>query len=138
MLPPCFQLDQVTLQHQSTPAPALDGVSLSVGVGERVALVGPSGAGKSTLLSLLNTSATPTAGTVRLFGHDPVALTVRDRQALRIRIGTVYQDLHLAGPLRVVHNVNAGRLGSWSSLRSLCSLIRPHEIDRVTAARAEP
>jgi phosphonate transport system ATP-binding protein len=131
---PCIQLDRVTLLRERGTRPALDGVSLSIDRGERVGLVGPSGAGKSTLLSLLNTSVAPTGGTVRLLGHNPAELHGRDRRALRAQIGTVHQDLHLAGPLRVIHNVNAGRLGEWSSLRSIASLVRPREIDRATAA----
>lgn len=51
---------------------ALDGVSLTIGVGEFVTLVGPSGSGKTTLLALLAGLHTPTAGTVALWG-DPHA-----------------------------------------------------------------
>ena len=131
---PCIRLDRVTLLHATATRPALDDVSLTIGVGERVALVGPSGAGKSTLLSLLNTSAAPTQGTVHLFGTDPGGLTGRERRGLRVRIGTVHQDLHLAGPLRVLHNVNAGRLGNWSSWQALISLVKPREVEPARAA----
>lgn len=56
-------------------------------------------------------------------------------RTLRRRVGTVYQQIHLVGPIRVVHNVNAGRLGSWSRRRALRSLVRPVEID---VARSAP
>ncbi len=48
--------------------------------------------------------------------------------ALRRRIGSVHQQLHLVGPLRVVHNVNAGHLGTWTPGRAVRSLVRPAEV----------
>jgi phosphonate transport system ATP-binding protein len=52
----------------------------------------------------------------------------RLRQARR-RIGTVYQQHNLVLRLRVIHNVLAGQLGKWSTLRSLASLGKPSEIE---------
>jgi ATP-binding cassette subfamily B protein len=76
----------------------LHGVSFSVPVGRRTALVGPSGAGKSTILALIERFYDPTAGVVRLGGVDVRAL---DRTELRSRIGYVEQDAPvLAGTLR--------------------------------------
>lgn len=115
---------------------AVRDVDIEVGVGQRVALVGPSGAGKSTLLSVLNGSLAPTVGTARVLGRDPAALGGHELRRLQRRIGTVYQQLHLVGPLRVVHNVNAGRLGAWSSARAVWSLVSPRELETVKAALA--
>ena len=76
----------------------LHGVSFSVPVGRRTALVGPSGAGKSTILALVERFYDPSAGVVRLGGVDIRAL---DRTELRSRIGYVEQDAPvLAGTLR--------------------------------------
>lgn len=93
--------------------------------GERLAVVGASGAGKSTLLGVLNGTVRPGAGEVRVLGTDPAALRGRDLRRLRARTGTIHQGLELPGALRVVHNVNAGRLGSWSAARAAWSLVRP-------------
>jgi len=109
-------------------------VDLTVAAGERVAVVGASGAGKSTLLGVLNGSVTPTQGSVRVLGTDPSALRGRALRRLRARTGTVHQHLELVGPLRVVHNVNAGRLGFWSAARAVRSLVQPQGVDDVRTA----
>ncbi len=102
--------------------------------GERVAVLGASGAGKSTLLGVLNGSVLPTAGGVRVLGADPAVLRGRALRRLRARVGTVHQHLELVGPLRVVHNVNAGRLAAWSPARAAWSLVRPQGVEDVRAA----
>lgn len=118
-------------------AKALAGVDLVVRAGERVALIGPSGAGKSTLLGLCNGTVAPTRGRVEVLGDD-LAMADRARaRAIGARVGTVYQRLHLVGQLRVIHNVNAGRLGSWSRRRALWSLIRPVGTEEAGAALAK-
>jgi phosphonate transport system ATP-binding protein len=111
------------------PHAALDGFDLEVAEGERVALVGPSGAGKTTILRLCTGSVRPTSGRVEVLGHDLGAVTPDELRDVRRRVGTVYQQLNLVGPLRVVHNVNAGRLGAWSRRRALRSLVRPAQVD---------
>ncbi|MGY1709252.1 phosphonate ABC transporter ATP-binding protein [Geodermatophilus sp. SYSU D00758] len=113
---------------------ALARVDLTVGPGERVAVVGASGAGKSTLLGVVNGSVPPTAGAVEVLGADPGTLAGRDLRRLRARVGTVHQHLELVGQLRVVHNVNAGRLGAWSPARAAWSLLRPQGVPDVLAA----
>ena len=109
-------------------------MDLEVGPGERVALVGASGAGKSTLLGVANGSVPPIAGTVRVLGADPAALSGRERRRLRARVGTVHQSLELVGQLRVAHNVNAGRLADWSAARAAWSLVRPQGLPEVLTA----
>ncbi len=85
--------------------------------------------GKSTLLNLINATLRPTEGTVSVFDNDPALLDRRALRALRRRIATMHQGLLLAGELRVIHNVNAGRLGDWSPSRALWPLVRPQGAD---------
>ena len=80
----------VSFAYPARPAvPVVDGVSLSVRAGEKVAIVGPSGAGKSTLFHLLLRFYDPKAGTI---AFDGVAIGSVDPQALRSRIALVPQD----------------------------------------------
>jgi len=102
---------------------ALDEVDLSVGMGERIAILGPSGSGKSTLLALLTGALTPTSGTVQAFGEDLALVGTRRRRDLTSRIGALRQDLDLIDSVRVLHNVNVGRLGRWPLHRSLFALV---------------
>ena len=113
---------------------ALQGVDLEVRAGERVALVGPSGAGKTTVLRLCTADVTPTTGTVSVLGRPLADLNPADLRAVRRRIGAVYQQLNLVGPLQVVHNVNAGLLGAWTTGRALRSLVRPAGVAAVRDA----
>ncbi|NGO45911.1 phosphonate ABC transporter ATP-binding protein [Streptomyces ureilyticus] len=113
---------------------ALRELDLTIHAGERVAVLGTSGAGKSTLLALLGGSLEPTAGTVEVFGEDLAGLTAARRRHLQRRIGSVSQHLALIEQVRVLHNVNAGRLGQWSTARALASLIWPRSLDVVRDA----
>lgn len=130
-------LDNVSVRYQSGTI-ALDGISLRINRGERVGLVGSSGAGKSSLISLLNgrvvfDGATVT-GIVEVLGVEPKTLNSRALRRHGSRIGTVRQAFDLVGPMKVIHNVNAGRLGNWSTSRSLWSLWRPGERESAAAA----
>ncbi|MDR2163238.1 MAG: ABC transporter ATP-binding protein [Clostridiales Family XIII bacterium] len=85
---------------------ALDGVDISVGSGEFVAVVGTSGSGKSTLLHMLGGLDRPTSGKVcvagnDIFGMDDDALTIFRRR----KIGFVFQSYNLVPILNVYENI---------------------------------
>lgn len=95
----------------SPPVRALRGVSLGIAQGEYVAIVGRSGSGKSTLMHLLGALDTPTAGSVRIAGHEISTLTDVQRSALRARtIGFVFQQFFLATHRTALDNVADGLL----------------------------
>ncbi|MBI1966192.1 MAG: ABC transporter ATP-binding protein [Betaproteobacteria bacterium] len=84
----------------------LSGVSFDVRAGEAVAIVGVSGSGKSTLLGLLAGLDTPSAGSVRIDGHDLYALDEDGRAALRGRMaGFVFQSFQLLPAMTALENV---------------------------------
>jgi ATP-binding cassette subfamily B protein len=86
-------LSEVGFRYGGPDSPAiLDGVSLEVAAGTRVAIVGRSGSGKTTLVKCLAGLLEPTAGTIRYDGADLRTLNYRD---LRRHIGIVLQENHL-------------------------------------------
>ena len=84
----------------------LRGASLTVAVGEVVALVAPSGAGKSTLLHIAGLLDTPDAGRVVLGGREMGGLADRARtEARRGEVGFIYQFHHLLPEFTALENV---------------------------------
>ena len=117
-----LELEQITVAGRQ--GPRLDGVSLRLEAGERVALLGPSGAGKSTLVAVANGLLTPDRGTVRWQGQAR-ARSSRGRRRQQARIGTLWQDLRLIDELTVQQNLNAARLAAWGWPRALLNLLLP-------------
>lgn len=80
---------------------AVNDVSFSVAVGEIFAFLGPNGAGKSTTIKMLTTLLHPSAGTIRLNGHDPV----KEPDDVRRSFGIVFQDPSLDDELTAWENL---------------------------------
>ena len=86
--------------------PVLDDVDLTVGQGERVAVLGSSGGGKSTLLQVASGVLRPDEGQVVLLGHDLMTLRPHRRASLRLAaVGHVHQDFRLLPMLSARDNV---------------------------------
>ena len=79
---------------------ALNNVSMSMSLGEKVVIIGPSGSGKSTLLRSINKLETVDSGTIIVDGYDINAPTT-DINRLRMELGMVFQSFNLF-PLKTV------------------------------------
>ena len=90
----------------------LDGLSLEIPKGEKLAIIGPSGSGKTTILRLLMGLERPTAGQILLDGElvwdEPGKLEEARVHRARRRLGFVFQQFNLFPHMTVLQNVTAG------------------------------
>jgi iron complex transport system ATP-binding protein len=117
--------ERLTVAYRGRPA--LIDADLSVGPGERIALVGPNGAGKSTLLRAIAGLVEPTAGTVELAG---ASLETLDRLGVARRLAVVPQLPSLPFATTVEEVVALGRLPHEHPIRGL----RPADRAAIAAA----
>jgi ATP-binding cassette subfamily B protein len=89
-------------------APALQGLSLTVRPGQRVAIVGQTGAGKTTLVKLINRTYDVAAGQVRVDGVD---VRCWNLETLRQQISIIEQDLFLFSRT-IAENIAFGKPGA--------------------------
>ena len=84
----------------------LEGISLTVGDGESVAIMGPSGSGKSTLLHCMSGVLVPDQGEVLFDDRDVAAMSDAERSRLRLEhFGFIFQDGQLLPELTATENV---------------------------------
>jgi ABC-2 type transport system ATP-binding protein len=97
--PPAIQAERLGRDYGDTRA--LDALDLVLPSGALLGLLGPNGAGKTTAMLLLATLLTPTRGSARIFDYD----VTRERQAIRRRLGLVFQENTVDPLLTVSENL---------------------------------
>ncbi len=129
-------IDDVSFVHVGADTSALEHVSLSVSVGEIVALLGPSGAGKTTFLTLLDGRLRDWCGRVSVLGAslDPDHPPSRARRA---DTGFVFQEFALVERSTVLRNVLNGRLGRMSPLRAFLGTPKERDFQVANTALAD-
>ena len=84
----------------------LEGVNLTVGKGEQIAIIGQSGSGKSTFLQIAGLLDSPTSGDIYVEGLDASKMSDREKSNVRLeKFGFVYQSHHLLGDFTALENV---------------------------------
>jgi len=94
----------------------LNGISLSVGRGETVAVLGRSGTGKSVLLRLIVGLEKPDSGSVSIHGQDLAGLAIDQMGEIRKKMGFLFQSAALYDSLTVAGNVAF----PWNTTGEIC------------------
>lgn len=98
------------LYRQYNDFTAVNGISLGVARGETFGLLGTNGAGKTSTLEVMEGLAAPSAGTVRVLGHNPVT----ERATVRPHTGIMLQSGGLPQTLTVQETLTMWA-GTWSA-----------------------
>lgn len=86
---------------------ALNGIDLTIRLGELMMLVGPSGCGKTTLISIIAGILDQNSGICELFGENVNAMSSKDKLRFRAQnIGFVFQAFNLLPSLNAAENVS--------------------------------
>ena len=94
----------------------LRGVDLDLYQGENLVVLGRSGTGKSVLIKIISGLLQPDAGTVEVLGHEIAAISEKELQALRIRIGFSFQNSALYDSMTVRKNLEFPLVRNRSNL----------------------
>jgi branched-chain amino acid transport system ATP-binding protein len=114
---------------------AVDGMSITLGRGEMLALIGPNGAGKTTLFNLLAGSLAPSAGTIRVAGRE---LRRGPEQRIAHGVARTFQIPRPFAEMTVLENVLTGGQ-KQAGERIWLNLVRPGRVaaeERAAVAKA--
>jgi polar amino acid transport system ATP-binding protein len=111
----------------------LKGIDFHVDDGQVVCVIGPSGSGKSTLLRCVNRLEEPTSGTVLVEGVD-ICDPETDLDAVRTRIGMVFQQFNLFPHLSVLQNLTLAQRRALKRSKDEAVAIARANLDKVGLA----
>ncbi|WP_298922458.1 amino acid ABC transporter ATP-binding protein [uncultured Roseobacter sp.] len=109
---------------------ALRDVSLDVEYGETLVVCGPSGSGKSTLIRCVNGLETYAGGTLSVLGHT-VGDDERELEAVRKRVGMVFQNFNLFPHLTIVENCVLPQIRGIGRPRAEATEVAMAQLDRM-------
>ena len=109
---------------------AIKDVDLEVKKGDFLVLLGLSGSGKSTLLRCVNRLIEPTSGEIFFEDKNICNLKGVPLRHARREIGMIFQQFNLIKNLTVLTNVLAGRLGYYSTIKSLLPKLDKEQVDK--------
>ena len=87
---------------------ALQGVDLTLALGNRIGLIGPNGSGKTTLVNILSGFVRPTTGRLVVGAHDVTGWP--PHRIARLGVGRTFQHTRLFGRLTALENVEVGAI----------------------------
>lgn len=115
----------------------LKDINLTIADGEFVAIIGLSGAGKSTLLRSINCLVTTTAGEIIINGESITNANKKKLREIRRNIGLISQSFNLVKRSTVQKNVLSGRLGYYSTWKSIFGLFTKADYEKTATALSQ-
>ena len=112
----------------------LQKINLTIEEGEFVSIIGLSGAGKSTLLRSINRLVPITEGDIRINGVSITKAGKKELRLIRRQIGLISQSFNLVKRSTVQKNVLSGRLGYYSTFKSILGLFTQEDYQRTKEA----
>lgn len=106
---------------------AMDHINLTINDGDYLCIIGLSGAGKSTLLKSINRLNEISEGEIFIDGKSITKANKKELKQLRTHIGLISQQFNLVKRSTVQKNVLSGKLGSYSTLKSVLGLFSKQE-----------
>lgn len=108
----------------------LSHINLTINDGEFASIIGLSGAGKSTLLRSINRLNDVTEGEITIDGVSLTKAGKKELRKIRRRIGMISQQFNLVKRSTVQKNVLSGRLGYYSTWKSILGLFSKEDYER--------
>lgn len=112
----------------------LDHINLTIEDREFVSIIGLSGAGKSTLLRSINRLNDVSEGEITINGVSVTKAGKKELRQIRRKIGLISQNFNLVKRSTVQKNVLSGRLGYYSTWKSILGLFSKEDYERTTDA----
>lgn len=112
----------------------LQNINLTINEGEFVAIIGLSGAGKSTLLRSVNRLEPITTGEIKVNNRSITNASKKELRQIRREIGLISQQFNLVKRSTVQKNVLSGRLGYYSTFKSIFGLFTKEDYQRTVEA----